>query len=488
MTLALKALLFGACAIATECAASAVHAADPPTASSGTPSEPTPTTSTVSVPVSAAADAEEVTVKGRPRDPGHLTLRANDVQQLPGAFGDAFRAIEAFPGVTPMASGLPYFFIRGAPPGDTGFFIDGVRVPLLFHAAVGPSVIHPELVDHVDFYPGAAPAQYGRFAGGILSAATPAPARVEHVEATVRAFDAGALAEAPLADGRASALAAGRYSYSGLLLSASSPVKVAYWDYQTRETWNIDEKNRIGIFAFGSFDDFAQVKAGVTDTIIDADFHRVDLRYDHALDQGTLRVATTLGYSRSNNSDNAIGDYTVGVRANFEQRLTPAVMLRAGADATLDRFDPANYTGTGEEEATLASTTALLYPRHTDVAAGGWMDVVWNLGPRVQVVPGLRADVFTSHRAYAANELAQTPPTDVTLAAVDPRLSARANITRDVVANFALGLAHQPAAFVIPVPGLTFVEPHPVLQTAVEMSQGVAVALPEGFSAELRDS
>ncbi|MEI9949386.1 MAG: hypothetical protein WDO74_10485 [Pseudomonadota bacterium] len=32
---------------------------------------------------------------------------------------------------------LPFFFVRGAPPGNVGYFLDGIRVPLLFHIALG---------------------------------------------------------------------------------------------------------------------------------------------------------------------------------------------------------------------------------------------------------------------------------------------------------------------------------------------------------------
>jgi hypothetical protein len=400
---------------------------------------------------------------------------------MPGAFGDAFRSVEAFPGVTPMATGLPYFFIRGAPPGDTGYFIDGVRVPLLFHAAFGPSVVHPSLVERLDFFPGGAPVQYGRFAGGVLAADVPAPSSVAHAEGTVRVFDAGALAEAPLGDDRGSALVAGRYSYSGLLLSLTSPLKLSYWDYQTRDTWKIDDKNQIGVFAFGSFDDFAQVRSGVTDTIIDGEFHRVDLRYDHALDRGTLRVATTLGFGQANNDGGSVRDLTLGVRATLEERLSRTVLLRAGADVTLDRYDLLGTTASAPAQVTL---TDLLYPPHLDSAVGGYADVVWRIAPRVQIVPGLRADVFTMHRyddpraEQAALGQPVTAVTDAALPAIDPRLSVRASLHPDVTLIATVGVAQQPAAFVVPIPGLTFVEPNPVLQTALQTSQGVVVALP----------
>ena len=70
-----------------------------------------------------------------------------DVREMPGAFGDAFRAIDALPGVTPLVSGVPYFYMRGAPPNNAGYYVDGVRVPALFHLGLGQSVIHPGLID-----------------------------------------------------------------------------------------------------------------------------------------------------------------------------------------------------------------------------------------------------------------------------------------------------------------------------------------------------
>ena len=437
---------------------------------------------------SPSTEVTEVTVRGRKPDPVEMTLGGGEVRQLPGAFGDAFRAIEALPGATPMASGLPYFFIRGAPPGDTGYFIDGVRVPLLFHAAVGPSVIHPGLVDQIGYWPGGAPVGFGRFAGGILSASAPPPSSVARADGIVRVFDAGALVETPFADGRGTALAAGRYSYAGLILSTLSPIKVAYWDYQARATWKLDDKNQIGVFAFGSYDDFGQVVNHVTDTILDGGFHRVDVRLDHALDEGTVRVAATLGYGRSSNDNNDIRDLTAAVRATLEDRVAPGMTVRAGADATFDRYD---LLGNTNEDPLVHASTNLLYPPHFDLAIGAYADVVWQLTPRIQVVPGIRADLFTSHRSddpraeLASVGLPGAAVTTSILPSVDPRLATRVDVTKDVAVVSAVGVAHQPAAFLVPVPGLSFVEPNPVLQTAIQLSQGVTVTLPAGFSGQL---
>jgi TonB family protein len=111
----------------------------------------------------------EVTVRGERHDVGKTTLSASDIREMPGAFGDPFRAIEALPSVTPIVSGIPYYYIRGAPPNDNGYYVDGVRVPLLFHVGLGQGVIHPALIDRVDMFAGAPPASYGGAAGAIIS-------------------------------------------------------------------------------------------------------------------------------------------------------------------------------------------------------------------------------------------------------------------------------------------------------------------------------
>ena len=191
----------------------------------------------------------EVLVRGAHEEPSRTaSLTRAEVRQIPGAFGDPFRAIEIMPGVTPIVSGLPFFYVRGAPPGDVGYYLDGVRVPYLFHVGVGPSVIHPALVDRVDLYPGGYPARFGRFAGA-SSRERRSPPRTElHGEYNMRPFDAGAFIESPFDRGR------GTHPARGTLLvsrGSSSPLiapdtKLSYWDYQARATYDFTPRDRLG--------------------------------------------------------------------------------------------------------------------------------------------------------------------------------------------------------------------------------------------------
>jgi len=55
-----------------------------------------------------------------PPRPTARKLELEEMREVPGAFGDPFRVLDTLPGVVPIFSGLPYVYVRGAPPAGTG--------------------------------------------------------------------------------------------------------------------------------------------------------------------------------------------------------------------------------------------------------------------------------------------------------------------------------------------------------------------------------
>jgi hypothetical protein len=389
-----------------------------------------------------------------------------EVRQLPGAFGDPFRAIEVLPGVTPIVSGLPYFYVRGAPPGNVGYFLDGVRVPYLYHVGLGPSVVHPALVDRVDLYPGGYPARFGRFAGGIVAGETAAPRDDLHGEANLRILDVGALAETGFAGGRGTVLVGGRYSYTAAILSlVAKDIALDYRDYQVRATYDLTPADRIGVFGFGSYDLLAQRQPGGLNILFGSEFHRLDTRYDHSFGHGaTLRIAGTVGFDQTHIGEqrNAT-DHITGARMEFYDPISDAVTVRAGVDATVDTFGTSSQAYTDPDDPGTQRYNRLFAPR-TDLAFGAYAEAVLEVHPRIEVTPGVRFDVFTSGGTSAS--------------AVEPRLAARLKLTKHLRLLEAYGLVHQPPAFVVPVPGLTPAGLDQGLQRAVQASAGAEIDLP----------
>ena len=475
--------------------ASAPAAPPPPPANGqkGTtlPSPPSPPSATSAT--SAASVPADVLVRGSRAAPGATTLSAGEVRQVPGAFGDAFRAIDALPGVVPMASGLPYFFVRGAPPGNTGYYLDEIRVPLLFHLGFGPSVVHPAMVDAVDFYPGGYPAALGRFAGGIVSGRTTEPSPLARGEAEVRLYDAGALVETPFGDGRGDALVGGRYSYTGLALSIFAPdTRLGYWDYQTRVGWDLTPKDRISVFAFGSFDrlDQRDDSRHPFETVFDTEFHRVDVRYDRTIGggdghppSGHLRVAGTVGYDQTSTDLATATDAMLALRAAYMQTLSRQLTLRAGGDITWDSYhakSTEDASQVDDYDQSLGATDHIeaRFPPRQAVISGVHADLVYRPIPRVEIVPGLRGDIFTSRPTEVSATSHST-----SAAALDPRLATRVQLARALTLITTFGLSHQEPSFVLPIPALNPGTNLGNLQTAVQTSAGIEVRLPAEITA-----
>jgi hypothetical protein len=385
------------------------------------------------------------------------------VRLLPGAFGDPFRAVEALPGVTPLASGVPFFYVRGAPPGNVGYLLDGIRVPLLYHIGLGPSVIHPALMDRVDLYPGGYPARYGRFAGGVVAGETREGTPEWHGEASLRIIDAGAMVGGPVDGGRGQVFAAGRFSYTGALFSVvSSDLTLGYWDYQVRGSYDLSPKDTVTVFAFGARDALGQKQDdGASRVLFDTTFHRLDLRWDRRLGgpDDRLRQAITLGFDRTGfEKDAAVLDRIVASRTELTRRVSDDVVVRAGLDASLDSYK--GDLGPAFED---SPGFASFFPDHVDVALGARADLAWQLTPALEVTPGLRFDLYESQRNVAFP--------------VDPRLAARLAVTPSVRLVQAHGLASQPPSFILPGPGFT---PGLAggLQRSVQSSAGVEADLP----------
>lgn len=408
----------------------------------------------------------EVSVKGEREEPSAIHIPRSEAQLVPGTFGDPFKAVEALPGMAPWLSGLPYYYVRGSPPENVGYFVDGIRVPLLFHVGPGPSTIGAPLVESIDLFPGAYPARYGRYAGAVIAGETtlPEPDRLR-AEFGARAYDANAFVETPFDGGKGSVLASGRYGYTGLLTSIIVPkYSVGYWDYQLRASHRIGDDDRLTLFAFGAHDELHYLGQPT----FNIEYHRVDLRYDHHIPGGNVRVAwtyndddtlTALQTATGAGTSAALKGPGWRLRTELDEHVSDTARLRAGADIgathyTVDAYPPIQgFPGAAGP--------------HTDVEGGVYADVVWRPLRQVEIVPGFRFDGYRTR-----GETAWAP---------QPRLASRVQLLPSVAWVSAFGTAHQEPTEEIFVPSKL---PNPIdqaSQTTYQLSEGAELRLPSGM-------
>ena len=374
------------------------------------------------------------------------TLAREELEKVPGSFGDPVRVLQNLPGLARVAFGGGQLIVRGASPNDTGTYLDGVQIPLLYHFGGGPSVVNPAFVDRIDFYPGGFGSEYGRAIGGIVDVATRSPRDdAWHGSASVDLIHSGAYLSVPLTKGL-TVSAAGRRSYIDLFLplvlrGSSAVVSPFYYDYQARLDWRPEgSRHALQLFGFGS-NDFLRVvvgRSGASDLQLNNRqwFQRLVLGWSWRGDALTHRAQLFVG---RNGASIGVGtaqrnqdDDVLGLRERLEWKVGPLLTLRGGLDAqltwsTVTTFVPpaqGDYRGFPGERPDAPPEAVVL--NHDAFPYAEWVEAQLSLGG-LKLIPGLRAEQYRVSGQWRTT--------------FDPRLTVRQELGPTVLKG-SVGLYH----------------------------------------------
>lgn len=375
----------------------------------------------------------ETVVTGERDEPSRV-VEHQALTTTPGSLGDPLRTIESLPGVATVAWPAPIYAIRGSNPGNTGYFLDDVQIPMLFHLALGPSVIHPYFFDSMAFYPGGYPARYGRYVAGIVTARTRAPAEDGlHASVEARLYDAGALVSAPWPDKKGGAAVAFRYSYTGTLLGQlQDEVQLSYWDYQVRVDRRVGGM-RLSLLVMGSSDDLAYDLSSFRKEYA-IHFHRAGLRLTAPLGTGVVYAHVS---GSSDHSQAPIQGFPITVDA---LSLVPRVGYELhsrwldvdiGADGQVQHFKPISRV--------LQAQPSGLGVERTVWLGSAYASATVHAGSRLTLTPGLRLDSYTIEGTTRQD--------------LGPRLSANLALTEHTSLVASGGRFSQAPSLAVQIPG-----------------------------------
>jgi len=434
-------------------------------------------------------DESSVVVVGRrQREAQRVSLDRFELSHVPGTMGDPLRVIQSLPGVGTVASFVPFPIVRGAPPGDTGYFIDETSIPLLFHLGVGTSVIHPQLIDKVNFYPGVAPIRYGRFVGGAVEAKTRLSEKDIWIgDLDINLFQSGALISAPFNDGKTRVTAGGRFSYTGLLLSLlASDVYLNFWDYVVRVDHRFKNDHTLRLSTFGAQDEMGD--GNDPSKRIFVDFHRVNARYAMPIGAHRLTFGLDLGGDRldtpSDRDDGgpadtgglqmdegdrggkeaALREYSVRPRLIWEMDVNEAVTLETGADIEI-RPGSNRTSDDNNNDPEQWRPDNFISPVDTKYVFGLFHALTLRVD-QWQITPGVRFDYYEN----------------VDKLGIDPRLGVRYRLNEKTSLKGNVGLSHAQQRFFVPIPGLGDLELESPLQESWQVTTGVEHRVGDGFS------
>jgi TonB family protein len=388
----------------------------------------------------------ETTVEAE-RDKLEVTRHTIDrrvMTSVPGTFGDPLRVIQNLPGISRAPYGLGVLLVRGSGPDDSGVYIDGHKVPILYHFLGGPSILNPEFLDQIDFYPGGFPVRFGRNTGGILDVSTREGKHDGvHGAADIDLIDSSVYARVPLGD-RVTLSVAGRRSYIDAvlaLLPIDATVAPVYWDYQARVDVDLPGADALSFMFFGSDDTLRVVTSGEDSVSFGAHigFHRLRATYVTPLSKSfTFSLSPAFGIDQTR--------FDVGDFANFAVTQTVAelrerVVGKIGQHVHLDLGTDLEYRINGYDlklpfsvdtpDVTGAANgdPAVIHRDIDSLGIGSWLELALELPGGLKLIPGVRADVY-----FLAGEPRFS---------LDPRFVTRWELTPRTALKGYVGLFHQ---------------------------------------------
>ena len=397
--------------------------------------------------VRASREKKEVT---------QVTLSLQEVQRIPGTYGDALKVVQNLPGVAraPFNGGL--IAIRGTSPQDSGIFLDGERLPILYHFGGLTAVFNSELLGALDYLPGNFPPYYGNIVGGVVDVKSRDPKTdAFHGVVEVNVINTDVVLEAPIGDQFSFAIA-GRRSYLDLFLplflNSDSPtftVAPVFDDAQLKLVWKPSPRHTLSLLALHSQDALELVTTSTPsrDPTVGRNFststgfNQVRLRYTY-LDGpvrwdtialfGETHVNAQIGNTRG--LDIKANPY--GFRSTVEVSVVEPLQLAGGVDwlyqpatASLALPEPQRE---GEPRPG-GPLNPILYQstRTWQSDLGLWVEARWRPVPKVLVLPGLRIN----------QSLFKLQPSPSWTA--DPRLAVRWTVLPPLTLKAAIGLYHE---------------------------------------------
>ena len=406
-------------------------------------------------------------------------VAADQGRRIAGTGGDVLKVVENLPGVARSAVGSGQLVVWGAAPEDTRVYVDGLRVPRLYHDGGYRSIVHSDMVKAVELIPGGYGPSYGRGLGGVVQVQLrPLDESGFHGSVAADTIDAAGAVRTQLGrDWHVSAAVRKSYLDGVLPVFTKEPVGdivpiPKYADAQGRIGYRIDARSHVELGGLWSTDT-------TTRTLLDPDpaltkrqttaleFGRIWARYENTrAGRGTVAVLGSYGRDHSSLVSRFGGTPTVlgvdsdvfGARITWKGALTSMLSASVGLDveAVSASVRRAGSIGAPPRE---GDPRVFGQPPPDQVNADDWKTLIASVAPHAEldvalldgalhVVPGARLEPFVTTSSRLVPQVGDAPVVGSSReeTVIEPRLSARYALGPRVTLKGAFGVYHQPPA------------------------------------------
>jgi hypothetical protein len=406
----------------------------------------------------------EATVQGE-RERQELSrtrLGPRELAETPGSQGDALKVVEDLPGVarTSPIGGGP-LVIRGSNPLDSGVFLDGHQIPLLYHFFALSSTFNSDLIEAIDYLPGNFGADHGDVTGGIVDVKSRAPRTGFHGYIKQSVLDGSVLLEGDTGIEGLRFAAAARRSWIDLVLKQvgssdnfAYTTAPQYYDAQLRLDYNPPRSaHSFSLLALASDDQLGLLfkRPADVDPNRSGDFFEEDgftqIRARHGWHAGALSIDTSAFFGTGLTDSHGGTTFAVkanevllGLRSTASYRFSETIAGSFGVDINNDhvhyhaKAPPSGIRREGDTQSTFRPDAPSV--DQPPVSADRFNPAVWT-ELRLRPLEGLTLTGGVRIDAYSY--------TDQTSANLDvsPRLAARWELSELLTIKAGAGLYTQ---------------------------------------------
>jgi len=437
----------------------------------------------------------ETVVRGKARkEVSETRLSVEEVQRIPGTLGDSLKVVQNLPGVARAPFNGGAIIIRGTGTNDSGIYLDGERIPFLYHFVGLTSVYNSDLLESVDFLPGNYSAYYGDQIGGVVDVKSRS-SRTDgfHGYANINLLDTSVVLEGPLAKNLSVAFAV-RRSYIDAILNATGlvsnfAVAPRYLDAQLKVEWRLAPHHTLTLLALTDDDRLELLldRPANNDPTVQGDFsvHQgfTQFRLRHVYQNGPWRI-DTMGLVGPSEFSAVIGserslhiyNHEYNFRSTAEYEVAPWLTSAAGLDIAYQRprvqanIERPPREGEPQIPGVLRDKVSISRPLKFYLPSV-WAELRLRPIPRLLIAPGIRSESYIYTDQTRADR------------SLNPRLGVRFDLTDRVTLKGGVGLNHGPAQ--MGEPTSEFGNPDIRARKSLQTSLGAEVKLTPEISGSL---
>jgi outer membrane receptor protein involved in Fe transport len=194
----------------------------------------------------------------------HKTLTSQEIRRAPGGMEDVFRVLQTMPGIGAVDMTTSDIVVRGGNPMENRTLLENIKIPSPLHFGRpggrmgGVSIVHPGLIEEVDFMTGGFPARYGDKMSSVFEMKLKEGSTTE-VSTDVNLNLAGfsVVVDGPVSGGGTMVCSVRRGVFDFLTEAVGLDALPAYWDVVGKLTYNVGSSHKFSLLGLYYPDDLS---------------------------------------------------------------------------------------------------------------------------------------------------------------------------------------------------------------------------------------